>query len=145
MSDWVKNILYLGSYQILFLDKVPKSAAVNESVNLCKKYNFKSVGLVNAILRKIEKSDYKEISNITNSITRISLKYSMPEWIVKKFCDEYGEEETANICQNLNLRPDVYKRQTKYLYRPSPPNITPAVTNVTSILAEVNFVLSIKI
>ena len=110
MSDWVKNILYLGSYQILFLDKVPKSAAVNESVNLCKKYNFKSVGLVNAILRKIEKNDYKEISNITNSITRISLKYSMPEWIVKKFCDEYGEEETANICQNLNLRPNISVR-----------------------------------
>lgn len=110
MSDWVKNILYLGSYQIIFLDKVPKSAAVNESVNLCKKYNFKSVGLVNAILRKIEKSDYEEISNITNSITRISLKYSMPEWIVKKFCDEYGEAETANICQNLNLRPNISVR-----------------------------------
>lgn len=110
MSDWVKNILYLGSYQIIFLDKVPKSAAVNESVNLCKKYNFKSVGLVNAILRKIEKSDYKELSNITNSITRISLKYSIPEWIVKKFCDEYGEEETANICQNLNLRPNISVR-----------------------------------
>ena len=113
MSDWVKNILYLGSYQIIFLDKVPKSAAVNESVNLCKKYNFKSVGLVNAILRKIEKSDYEEISNITNSITRISLKYSMPEWIVKKFCDEYGEEETANICQNLNLRPNISVRINK--------------------------------
>lgn len=110
MSDWVKNILYLGSYQILFLEKVPKSAAVNESVNLCKKYNFKSVGLVNAILRKIEKSDYKELSNITNSITRISLKYSIPEWIVKKFCDEYGEEETANICQTLNLRPNISVR-----------------------------------
>ena len=110
MSDWVKNILYLGSYQIIFLDKVPKSAAVNESVNLCKKYNFKSVGLVNAILRKIEKSEYKQLSNITNSITRISLKYSIPEWIVKKFCDEYGEEETANICQNLNLRPNISVR-----------------------------------
>ena len=78
--------------------------------DICKKYNFKSVGLVNAILRKIEKSDYKELSNITNSITRISLKYSMPEWIVKKFCDEYGEEETANICQNLNLRPNISVR-----------------------------------
>ena len=110
ISDWVKNILYLGSYQILFLDKVPKSAAVNESVNLCKKYNFKSVGLVNAILRKIEKSDYEEINTITNSITRISLKYSMPEWIVKKFCDEYGNEEAANICQNLNLRPNISVR-----------------------------------
>ena len=110
MSDWVKNILYLGSYQILFLNKVPKSAAVNESVNLCKKYNFKSVGLVNAILRKIEKSDYEEIDHITNSITRISLKYSMPEWIVRKFYEEYGEEQASNICQNLNLRPNIAVR-----------------------------------
>ena len=110
LSEWVKNILYLGTYQIIFLDKVPKSAAVNESVNLCKKYNFKSVGLVNAILRKIEKSDYEEINHITNSITRISLKYSMPEWIVKKFYDEYGEENTASICKNLNLRPNISVR-----------------------------------
>ena len=85
MSDWVKNILYLGSYQIIFLDKVPKSAAVNESVNLCKKYNFKSANFVNAILRKISKEDYAEIDNITDSITKISLKYSIPEWMVKKF------------------------------------------------------------
>ena len=55
MSDWVKNILYLGSYQIIFLDKVPKSAAVNESVNLCKKYNFKSVGLVKCYFKKNRK------------------------------------------------------------------------------------------
>lgn len=113
ISAWVKNILYLGSYQIIFLDKVPKSAAVNESVNLCKKYNFKSVGLVNAILRRIEKSDYEEISTITNSITRISLQYSMPEWIVKKFYEEYGEKETVNICQNLNLKPNISVRLNK--------------------------------
>lgn len=110
MSDWVKNILYLGGYQIIFLDKVPKSAAVNECVNLCKKYNFKSVGLVNAILRKIDKNDYEEIDHITNIITRISLKYSMPEWIVRKFYEEYGEEQTVNICQNLNLRPNIAVR-----------------------------------
>ena len=113
ISAWVKNILYLGSYQIIFLDKVPKSAAVKESVNLCKKYNFKSVGLVNAILRRIEKSDYEEISTITNSITRISLQYSMPEWIVKKFYEEYGEKETVNICQNLNLKPNISVRLNK--------------------------------
>ena len=110
MSDWVKNILYLGSYQIIFLDKVPKSAAVNESVNLCKKYNFKSANLVNAILRKISKEDYAEIDNITDSITKVSLKYSIPEWMVKKFFSEYGENKTEEICKNLNLRPNMSVR-----------------------------------
>ena len=64
MSSWVLNILRMGAYQIIFLDKIPKSAAVNESVKLCKKYAFKSTGLVNAILRKIEKNDYEEIYKI---------------------------------------------------------------------------------
>ena len=113
MSDWVKSILYLGSYQIIFLDKVPKSAAVNESVNLCKKYNFKSSNLVNAILRKINKEDYEEINNITDSITKVSLKYSIPEWMVKKFFNEYGENEAEEICKNLNLRPNMSVRLNK--------------------------------
>ena len=106
MSEWVKNILMLGSYQIIFLDKVPKSAAVNESVNLCKKYNYKSANFVNAILRKIEKSDYQNIDDIKEINKRISLKTSMPEWFVEKLINEYGEKEALEICNDLNLRPN---------------------------------------
>lgn len=106
MSEWVKNILMLGSYQIIFLDKVPKSAAVNESVNLCKKYNYKSANFVNAILRKIEKRDYQNIDDIKETNKRISLKTSMPEWFVEKLINEYGEKEALEICNNLNLRPN---------------------------------------
>lgn len=65
ISDWILNILRMGIYQIIFLDKIPKSAAVNESVNLAKKYGHKSSSsFVNAILRKVEKSDYEEFFNI---------------------------------------------------------------------------------
>ena len=106
MSEWVKNILMLGAYQIIFLDKVPKSAAVNESVNLCKKYNFKSANFVNAILRKIEKSDYQNIDDIKEINKRISLKTSMPEWFVDKLINEYGAKEALEICNDLNLRPN---------------------------------------
>ena len=106
MSEWVKNILMLGAYQIIFLDKVPKSAAVNESVNLCKKYNYKSANFVNAILRKIEKSDYQNIDDIKEINKRISLKTSMPEWFVDKLINEYGEKEALEICNDLNLRPN---------------------------------------
>ena len=106
MSEWVKNILMLGAYQIIFLDKVPKSAAVNESVNLCKKYNYKSANFVNAILRKIEKSDYQNIDDIKETNKRISLKTSMPEWFVEKLINEYGAKEALEICNDLNLRPN---------------------------------------
>ena len=54
ISLWILNILRMGIYQIVFLSKVPKSAAVNESVNLAKRYGHKnSANFVNAILRKV--------------------------------------------------------------------------------------------
>lgn len=105
ISKWVKMILRMGIYQIVFLDKIPKSAAVNESVNLCKKYGYKSVGFVNAILRKVEKTDYEELSNIENEIERISKLYSMPIWIVEKLLSEYGSQKTEEICRNSNQKP----------------------------------------
>lgn len=105
MSAWVLNILRIGAYQILFLDKIPKSAAVNESVNLAKKYAFKSASLVNAILRKVEKQDYEELSKIEDSVDRISKMYSMPVWLVEELLKEYSTQEVENICKYSNSKP----------------------------------------
>mgnify|MGYP004455838083 FL=1 len=107
ISPWVINILRMGAYQIVFLDKVPKSAAVNESVNLCKKYGGKSIGFVNAILRKVEKSDYLELFEIKNDIEKISKTTSMPEWIVKELNKEFNTEKVNEICKNSNLKPKI--------------------------------------
>lgn len=107
ISPWVINILRMGTYQIVFLDKVPKSAAVNESVNLCKKYNNKSIGFVNAILRKTEKKDYLELFEIKNDVERISKTNSMPEWIVKELNKEFNAEKVNEICKNSNLKPKI--------------------------------------
>ncbi|MBO5478365.1 MAG: 16S rRNA (cytosine(967)-C(5))-methyltransferase RsmB [Clostridia bacterium] len=105
IAKWVKIILRMGIYQIVFLDKIPKRAAVNESVNLCKKYGYKSVSFVNAILRKVEKSDYEELRNIKYNDERISKMYSMPKWIVEKLIDQYGIQKAEEICKNSNLKP----------------------------------------
>ena len=105
ISPWVINILRLGIYQTIFLDKIPKSAAVNESVNLTKKYAYKSTGFVNAILRKVEKIDYEELSTISNEQERISKQYSLPLWIVNKFVEQYGIEKAENIAKYSNERP----------------------------------------
>lgn len=105
ISKWVRMILRIGIYQIVFLDKVPKSAAVNECVNLCKKYGYKSVNFVNAILHKVQKTDYEELSKMENEIERISKMYSMPIWIVEKLLHEYGSPKTEEICMYSNQRP----------------------------------------
>ncbi len=114
ISPWIINILRMGVYQIVFLDKIPKSAAVNESVNLAKRYGHKSSSnFVNAILRKIEKSDYEEFSRIENSCERLSKMYSMPEWIVEKLLDENEVKEVEEICKSSNLRPKISIRINK--------------------------------
>ena len=105
ISDWTLNILRIGAYQIIFLDKVPKSAAVNEAVNLAKKYNYKSTNFVNAILRKIDKKDYDELDNIKDNIQKLSLKYSIPVWIVEKLNKEYDENVLEQILVSSNEKP----------------------------------------
>ncbi len=108
ISIWIINILRMGIYQIIFLDKIPKSAAVNESVNLAKKYGHKSSSnFVNAILRKVEKSDYEEFFKIENDIERISKVNSMPIWIVEKLLKENDLQTTEDICKNSNIRPQI--------------------------------------
>ena len=103
ISLWILNILRMGIYQIIFLDKIPKSAAVNESVNLAKRYGHKaSSNFVNAVLRKVEKSDYEELKNEKNQIKRISITTSMPEWIIEKLLEQKNIEEVEKICKASN-------------------------------------------
>lgn len=112
ISDWILNILRLGIYQIIWLDKVPKSAAVNESVNLAKRYGHSaSSNFVNAILRKVTKQDLEELKNIKNPIERMSKMYSMPIWIVEKLLNQKDINIVENICQELTKRPKVIIRR----------------------------------
>ena len=113
ISGWVKNILRIAIYQILFLDKVPVSAAVNESVNIAKKYASKSTGFINAILRKVSKKDYEKIMQIPDDKQRISYMYSMPLWIVDKLSKDYGLKQVEEICKNSTLRPKTTIRVNK--------------------------------
>lgn len=109
ISPWILNILRESIYQIIFLDKVPKSAAVNEGVNLAKRYGNKgSIGFVNAILRNISEDDYKELFNEKDELERISKTTSMPKWIIEEFKEEgIDNNKILEICKNSNIRPKV--------------------------------------
>ena len=108
ISPWILNILRMGIYQIIFLDKVPKSAAVNESVNLAKRYGHKgSRNFVNAILRKIDKKDYEAFFEIENPIEKISKTTSMPTWIIKELLKDNDIKKVEEICKASNIKPKV--------------------------------------
>ncbi|NLG89620.1 MAG: 16S rRNA (cytosine(967)-C(5))-methyltransferase RsmB [Clostridiaceae bacterium] len=108
----VLSILRLGVYQIMFLDRVPDSAACDTSVELAKKYAKESSGFVNGILRNISRNS-AEIhmpENTGSDAYELSIKYSFPEFLVEDWLNEYGREFTEKILESLLTRPDFYVR-----------------------------------
>ncbi|MCM1468783.1 MAG: 16S rRNA (cytosine(967)-C(5))-methyltransferase RsmB [Alistipes sp.] len=93
MKPLIRNLLRMSAYQILFMDGVPDSAVCNEAVKLAKKRGFASLGgFVNGVLRSIarEKDRLKEPKDL-------SVKYSMPRWLVEEFTGQYGSETAEKI------------------------------------------------
>ena len=86
LSKYVLLILRMGVYQLYYTEKIPESAAVNESVKLAKKYASKSAGFVNGVLHSaIRGKDLLEFPS--GRIKYLSVKYSFPEELVKIFSD----------------------------------------------------------
>ena len=107
----IRNALRLGVYQILFLNKIPHAVAVNETVALAKRFGHPgTANLVNAVLRKVAKGDFSEPSLDDDPVASISILSSHPDWMVRRWLEKYGVEETRNLCQANNRIPDVVLR-----------------------------------
>lgn len=111
MSTYVKITLWLGIYQILFLDSIKDHAAVNESVTLIKKYDKKSSGFVNAILRNVlrNKDSIMDIEK-ADIVEYLSIKYSYNKWIIDKWIKDFGKEFTEDLLEANSDRPNIYIR-----------------------------------
>lgn len=107
-----KIILRLGLLQMAFMDKIPESAAVNESVKLAKQQKLqKSSGFINAILRSFARDNCKvKYPDIKNKAEYYSVKYSCPQPLVKLWLESYGEENAKGILEKLSGRPNIYAR-----------------------------------
>ena len=105
-------VLYLGMYQLIYMDKVPDSAAVNESVKLCKQLKlYKSSGFVNAVLRNFVRADKQyKLPDQSDRLRYLSVVYSCPECITKEMLDTYGEELTELILKGIIGRPPICVR-----------------------------------
>lgn len=100
MKKEVLTVIRMGAYQLLFMDKVPSSAAVNESVKISKKNGLSfASGLINAVLHKISENGLKLPSD-ENYAEFLSVKYSCPEWLINKWIKEYGKGDAIGILQS---------------------------------------------
>ena len=114
----VLTILRLGAYQLLFSDKIPVSAAVNESVELAKREGAGyAAGMVNAVLRKVAAAGLV-LPPETDECKFISVKYSCPEPLVRHLLDSYGRAAAeAHLSACVQPRP--------VFIRPNPMRCTP--------------------
>ena len=110
MESKVRNSLRLGLYQMLFLTKIPVTAAVNESVELTKKHckNPRAGGLVNGILRNLARN-INELPALDRSsqTAYLSLLYSHPQWLVETWAKELDGEELETLLRWDNSEPPV--------------------------------------
>ncbi len=100
-------LLELGIYQMLFMEKVPNSAAVNETVKLAKKVGaYKSSGYINALLRNFERNNLSyTITYDEKSTDYLSIKYSCPTFLIEMWSKQYGFDNTVKILDSLADRP----------------------------------------
>jgi 16S rRNA (cytosine967-C5)-methyltransferase len=114
-NTYLKRILEIGTYQILFMDRVPDYASVNESVKIAQKYKktYKYTGLINAVLRAIikNKNQLKRFDSNMELVKRLSIEYSHPEWLVKRWLYRFGLEKTQKLLLFNNQRPDIFIRR----------------------------------
>ena len=101
-------ILRLAVYQLLFLDRIPAAAAVNEAVELAKGSQAKHVvRFVNGVLRTISRKStaLKEAGPEGSAEHRLAVLYSYPEWLIQRWVTHLGNEETESFCQASNQIP----------------------------------------
>ena len=100
----VITALRMGAYQLLFLDRIPRHAAINESVELVKKARKRSAaGMVNAVLRKINPPPASSPTN------------AHPDWILKRWTASYGPKAVQQICEYDQRPPDTVVRADQAL------------------------------
>lgn len=100
----IKTLLYLSLYQLIYLDKIPEYAVINEAVNIAKKQGYQTSKFVNAVLRNFVRNERRSLEGL-DELERISIETSHPLWMVKMFNKQYGLEKTKKICLEDNTPP----------------------------------------
>ena len=103
---WVRWLLRLSLYQMQYLSRIPAHAAVNEAVEIAKRRGHKGIAsMVNGILRSILREGVRSTDDIEDPIERLAIATSHPQWLVERWVESYGYEETAEMLRENNIPP----------------------------------------
>lgn len=111
----VQMVLRLGAYQLLFLDRIPQSAAVNESVNLTRAFagtlGRDWSGLVNAVLRSLLRHPLEPWPSMDQDPAQaLSVKYSVPVWLSRRWVERLGPVAAEAVCEGVSIAPPMTLR-----------------------------------
>ncbi|MEN1934366.1 16S rRNA (cytosine(967)-C(5))-methyltransferase RsmB [Paenibacillus sp. 102] len=107
VEAWVKVLLRLSLYQMIYLDRVPERAAIHEAVEIAKRRGHKGIaGMVNGVLRSIQREGVPSVEEIQDPVKRLAVAMSHPEWLVQEWVSAYGLETAQKMCE-VNMLPPV--------------------------------------
>ena len=111
----VRIALRLGLYQLRFLTRIPASAAVNESVSLVRAARLSSAtAFVNAVLRRaIREAEYDPAADVVDPLEKIAVQTSHPAWLIERWANQFGIEETEAFARANNTVPPTAFRVVK--------------------------------
>ncbi len=116
ISKYIMLILKLGIYQLKYMDKVPRSAAVNESVKLAKRYGHTaSAGFVNGVLHSVIKN---KIIYPDDKTERLSKELSYPMYMCQKWCNDFGFEFTKDLLEAMDQEAETTLRVNRLKIQP---------------------------
>ena len=106
------NALRIGLYQLIYLDRIPHHAAINESVSLCTR---KSAGFVNAILRSFLRKGGLTLPNQNNTLEYLSVAYSVDTPLLSRLLSIFGADEVERLLSSINEAPPTTLRANTLL------------------------------
>lgn len=105
LDSWVLNVLRVAVYQLVYLNGIPAYAIINEAVNYAKTRGHKGISsMVNGVLRNLERQSLNDLGKLKNEVKKIAIPYSLPDWLVERFINQLGFEETEKLAQSFNKR-----------------------------------------
>lgn len=108
VKAWIRILIQMTLYQILFLDSVPEHAAISEAVKIAKKRGGQFNGkLVNAILREMMRTPLPSLETIKDKEERLAIETSHPLWLIKLWSKQYGYEKAVQMAHANNERVNV--------------------------------------
>ncbi|HWI63780.1 MAG TPA: 16S rRNA (cytosine(967)-C(5))-methyltransferase RsmB [Symbiobacteriaceae bacterium] len=108
IDPYIRNILRSAVYQIMYMERIPHSAAVDEAVNLARQYGHEGVakfvnGVLRNFLRKLPAMPWPDPA--ANPVAALAITHSHPEWLVRDWSERFGAEEAVRLMESSNRVP----------------------------------------